>query len=82
MARCLPARPPAPPAPPARPHPAPAPQADVTLEDQQKINTFSRLNAKLHEVQALLAAKKVRSASGAPELSRRCTLVLAGTGEG
>ena len=31
---------------------------DVKLEDQQKINMFSRLNSKLHELQAKLAAKK------------------------
>ncbi len=33
---------------------------DVTREDQEKINTFSRLNTKLHEIQALVSAKKVR----------------------
>ena len=35
-------------------------QSDVTREDQEKINTFSRLNTKLHELQALLTSKKVR----------------------
>jgi hypothetical protein len=35
-------------------------QMDVTREDQEKINTFSRLNTKLHEIQALVSAKKVR----------------------
>ncbi|KAL4431149.1 hypothetical protein ABPG75_006405 [Micractinium tetrahymenae] len=36
-----------------------APQgADVRLEDQQKINTFSRLNTRLHELEAQLTAKK------------------------
>lgn len=40
-----------------------APQgADVRMEDQQKINTFSRLNTRLHELEAQLAAKKVRAA--------------------
>lgn len=34
--------------------------ADVRLEDQQKINTFSRLNTRLHELESQLAAKKVR----------------------
>lgn len=32
---------------------------DVTLEDQQKINTFSRLNNKLHELQAQISSIKV-----------------------
>jgi hypothetical protein len=32
---------------------------DVKLEDQQKINAFSRLNTKMHELEAQLAAKKV-----------------------
>ncbi|PSC76846.1 prefoldin subunit 4 [Micractinium conductrix] len=31
---------------------------DVRLEDQQKINTFSRLNTRLHELEAQVAAKK------------------------
>ncbi|KAI3433398.1 hypothetical protein D9Q98_003214 [Chlorella vulgaris] len=31
---------------------------DVKLEDQQKINAFSRLNTKMHELEAQLAAKK------------------------
>lgn len=33
---------------------------DVKLEDQQKINQFSRLNTRLHELEAQLAAKRVR----------------------
>lgn len=33
---------------------------DVKLEDQQKINRFSRLNTRLHELEAQLAAKRVR----------------------
>ena len=42
---------------------------DVKLEDQQKINQFSRLNTKLHELEAQLAAKKVRGGGGdAPPL--------------
>jgi hypothetical protein len=36
-------------------------QVDVTREDQEKINTFSRLNTRLHEVQAQITAKKVGS---------------------
>lgn len=35
---------------------------DVKLEDQQKINAFSRLNTKMHELEAQLAAKKVTGA--------------------
>eukprot|EP00887_Chlorella_sp_A99_P005596 scaffold1.g5596.t1 len=31
---------------------------DVTLEDQQQINTFSKLNTRMHELQAKIAAKK------------------------
>ncbi|KAI7837327.1 hypothetical protein COHA_008842 [Chlorella ohadii] len=31
---------------------------DVKLEDQQKINRFSRLNTRLHELEAQLAAKR------------------------
>ena len=42
---------------------------DVQLEDQQKINAFSRLNTKLHELEALLAAKKACSAGGAGVLT-------------
>lgn len=33
-------------------------QADVSFEDQQKINTFSRLNLKISDLQAQVAAKK------------------------
>lgn len=33
-------------------------QADVTYDDQQKINTFSRLNAKVHDLQARITVKK------------------------
>lgn len=33
-------------------------QVDVTFEDQQKINTFSRLNSKLHETEASISSKK------------------------
>ena len=46
---------------PGRSRSAPCLQAaiDVRLEDQQKINTFSRLNTKLHELEAQLAGKKV-----------------------
>lgn len=41
--------------------PQATPQAvDVKLEDQQKINAFSRLNTRLHELEAQLAAKKAR----------------------
>jgi hypothetical protein len=36
-----------------------AASVDVRLEDQQKINTFSRLVTKLHELEAQIAAKKV-----------------------
>ena len=32
---------------------------DVTREDQERINTFSRLNAKSHELEAQITAKKV-----------------------
>ena len=32
---------------------------DVTREDQENINTFSRLNAKAHELEAQITAKKV-----------------------
>ena len=31
---------------------------DVSFDDQQKINAFSRLNAKLHDLQARITAKK------------------------
>jgi len=31
---------------------------DVSFEDQEQINTFSRLNARLHDLQAKVAAKK------------------------
>ena len=34
---------------------------DVKLEDQQKINQFSRLNTRLHELEVQLAAKRVRA---------------------
>jgi len=34
------------------------PQVHVTLEDQQNINTFSRLNSQLQELRSKLAAKK------------------------
>lgn len=37
---------------------APSGSVDVRLEDQQKINTFSRLNTRLHELEAQLAGKK------------------------
>lgn len=33
-------------------------QTDVSFEDQQKINTFSKLNARKHELEAQIAAKK------------------------
>lgn len=33
-------------------------QADVTYEDQQKINTFSRLNSRLHDLRAQVSAHK------------------------
>lgn len=52
----------------ARKHLQASPQgSDVRLEDQQKINTFSRLNTRLHELEAQLAAKKVRCCLGACE---------------
>lgn len=31
---------------------------DVSFDDQQKINAFSRLNTKLHDLQARITAKK------------------------
>ncbi len=34
------------------------PEADVSFEDQQKINTFSRLNVRRGELEAQLAAKR------------------------
>ncbi|KAI8104279.1 hypothetical protein M9434_002839 [Picochlorum sp. BPE23] len=34
------------------------PQVHVTLEDQQNINTFSRLNSQLQEIRSKLTAKK------------------------
>ena len=36
----------------------------MTLEDQQKINTFSKLNTSMHELQAKIAAKKVGEGEG------------------
>jgi len=33
-------------------------QVEVTLEDQENINTFSKLNSSLHEIDAQIAAKK------------------------
>mmetsp|Transcript_29230 Transcript_29230/g.63501 ORF Transcript_29230/g.63501 Transcript_29230/m.63501 type:complete len:122 (+) Transcript_29230:51-416(+) len=33
-------------------------EVEVTLEDQKRINAFSRLNAKMHEFEAQLKAKK------------------------
>ncbi len=32
----------------------------MTAEDQQRINTFSKLNAKKHEIEAQLKAKQVQ----------------------
>ncbi len=43
----------------------PLPQAplkvEVTAEDQQRINTFSRLHAKMHELERLLKQHKVEN---------------------
>lgn len=33
-------------------------RAEVTLEDQKRINTFSRLNARMHDLMAQVKAKK------------------------
>lgn len=35
-------------------------RVEVLLEDQQRINTFSRLNARVHDFEAQVKAKKVR----------------------
>ena len=35
-------------------------RAEVTLDDQVRINTFSRLNARMHDLMAQVKAKKVR----------------------
>lgn len=32
---------------------------EVTLEDQQNINSFNKLNTKMHEIEAMIKAKKV-----------------------
>ena len=48
-----------PPHPPATPLQAAAPSVDVALEDQERINRFSRLNTRAHELEAQLAALKV-----------------------
>jgi hypothetical protein len=45
---------------------------DVKLEDQQKINAFSRLNTKYHELEAQLAAKKVRARTSCRHPSVLC----------
>jgi hypothetical protein len=37
-------------------------KVEVTLEDQQRINEFNRLNGKSHELKAMMEAKKVRIA--------------------
>jgi hypothetical protein len=34
-------------------------KVEVTLEDQQRINEFNRLNGKSHELKAMMEAKKV-----------------------
>ena len=49
---------------------------DVKLEDQQKINTFSRLNTKLHELEAQIVAKKVGPVRARRERPRRPAFVL------
>jgi chaperonin cofactor prefoldin len=41
-------------------------QVQVTWEDQQNINTFSKLNMRRHEVEALIQATKVRSHPARP----------------
>jgi prefoldin subunit 4 len=46
-----------------RPH-AQGERAEVTLEDQKRINTFSRLNARMHDLMAQVKAKKVTGAGG------------------
>ena len=37
---------------------------EVTLEDQQKINTFSQLNTRKHELEDMLRVKAVRIRTG------------------
>ena len=37
-----------------------AAEQEVREEDQQRINTFNKLNTRLHELQAGVKAKKVR----------------------
>ena len=35
-------------------------QVEVTYEDQQNINAFSKLNAKMHDLEAQVRGQKVR----------------------
>lgn len=42
------------------PAPPQAEQVQVTWEDQQNINTFSKLNMRRHELEALISGTKVR----------------------
>jgi prefoldin subunit 4 len=49
-------------------------QADVTREDQEKINTFSRLNTRMHDLQAQLKARK-RAAEDLEEAGNEAMLL-------
>lgn len=40
---------------------------EVTYDDQQNINSFNKLNAKAHELEAVIKAKKVE-----PSRAARC----------
>ncbi len=41
-----------------------AAEQEVRQEDQQRINTFNKLNSRLHELQAGVKAKKVLESHG------------------
>jgi len=53
-------------------------EAEVRREDQENINTFGRLNARLHECRVENAMLKVRSVT-IPILYGRCTVSISFT---
>lgn len=38
-------------------------QVEVSYDDQKRINTFSKLNTRMHDLEAQVKAKKVRQAA-------------------